>query len=675
MIDFADIATEEEWRFYFRLIGSGGVLRSIAPRPITPSWEWVCKEGRAPDGQPFNGDEIPWAKGVCDAWDDPSIHEIVMVWGTRLGKTMTALQLVAKAMGTNPLPGLFATANQDLAARTTKEKIYKVLAAVRETRSQLPPEKMRSSKVIRLRESSWPVIWSGSNTMLADWGACYGWANEVSKWDIKKSGDGVAKAGDTLAQFIERFKEFWHNRKIIFECSPGLKGQCKISRKFEESNQCRYHVPCPNCGKFQILKLGTGDGTGGIEFDKLPDGRSDPDLAARTAKYICEHCRKPIRDEQRRLMMRGGVWAPKGCTVDKKGKLCGKPERTCDIWGGQLSSLYSLQMRWGDIARKFIEVKRTPALLQVFVNDWLAETWEPYHIKSEPEEAADRLSTDDEPGIMPKWSTWLFATVDVQAEYFKWMHVAAGPGEQVAIVDRGICDTWEEVYEHCINRAVPHEDGGPALMPCLSLIDSGDGKKTDEVYQKCREWSRIDRLVLPCKGDNTDSGASYVKKTIIPEQHKSRTLKRQALRAQGAIVIRVNSYWHEPIIQRWLSSRRPGEFDSLSIPRELCEDDDFIRELCNGAQSDNPSKMNPDRLLWCKRWGNEANDFRDCLKYGRCAIDVKFRGNWRVAERRQPTNTELAEAATKTTGNQLASSPGYRGHGRRIRLKSWRPAR
>ena len=209
-------------------------------------------------------------------------------------------------------------------------------------------------------------------------------------------------------------------------------------------------------------------------------------------------------------------------------------------------------------------------------------------------------------------------------------------------------------------------------MPCLTLIDSGDGKKTDEVYAKCREWSRPDRTVLPCKGDNTDSGASYVKKTIVPEQHKSRTLKRQALRAQGAVVIRVNSFWHEPILQRWLSERTPGNFDSLSIPAELCEDIDFVRELCNGAQSDNPSKMNPDRLLWVKRWDDEPNDFRDCLKYCACAIDVKFRGNLRAAERRQVANT-VAVVAERPAMQQSERLPI--GRGRRPRMLRHRERR
>ena len=617
------------------------VKSAFAPRPFLPTWEWVCANGRTHEAQPFDATQMPWAKGVCEAWDDPNVREVVMMWGTRLGKTMISLQLVAKTFATDPKNGIFASSTEGLAKRTADEKLYKVLAAIQQTRKLLLPEHLRTVKEIRISDCTWPVVWSGSNSMLADWGAHYGWANEVSKWVDKKTADGVGKQGDTLSQFEERFKDYYQTRKVLFECSPGLKGKCKIEAKYLQSNQCRYHVPCPHCKSYQVLKMGTGDGTGGIVFDKARDGRLDAELAQRTAAYECERCHKRIKDEDRWRMMRCGQWVPKGCRVDKKGKLCGKPERSCEIWGGQLSSLYSLQLRWGNIARKFVECLKNPAQLQVFKNDWLAETWEPFFIKSEPDEVADRLATADPVGIMPAWSTWLFAAVDVQAEYFKWILIAAGPGERVAVVARGACDTWAEVYDQCVNKATQHADGGAALMPCLTLIDSGDGKKTDEVYKQCRAWSRGNRLVIPCKGANNDMGGEPYQKVVIGDGTKkgTKTQRRQALKFQGVMRIRVNAFYYEPIVQRWLDSRLPEENDSLSVPAELCADSEFIRELCNGVQSGQPSKMDPHRLLWVPRWDNEPNDYRDDLKYGRCAIDVKFRGNWEVAKTRQPANT------------------------------------
>lgn len=654
----------------------------IAPlraRPHHRSWDWVCKHGRTYQGKAFDGERMPWAEGVFDALDDPNVREVVLMWGTRLGKTMIGLEWMAKVMSTDPLPGILGTATEGLVKRTMRHKVYPTLENIRSTNRQLLPKRFRNNHEIRLAESTWSVVWSGSDTMLADTDARYGWANEIDKWDTSVTESGQGKEGDPLAQFAERLKD-WPDRKELYECSPSLEGRSRIARKFLESDQRHFYVPCPHCGERFVLRMGSSDpDSGGLKFDKDDDGNLDPDTARETARYVCHNskCRKEIHDEHRFRMMRSGVWAPKGCTVDKKGKVCGTPERTCKVAGYQLSSLYSLQLRWGDVAEAFVKAQANSRLLQMFVNGWLAETWEPYKVKSEPEEVAERLATDDEVGVMPAWSTWLFAAVDKQDEYFKWAKFAAGPGERVAVVEHGICDTWGELYEQCVNNPTRHADGGPDLLPCLTLIDSGEGRSTKEVYRKCKEWTRLDRLVAACKGANTDCGGEPFETKIIGPSTKSgsRTLKRKAIQAVGIIYYRVNSFYYEPVIDSWLYDRSPDQLDSLSIPREIADDEDFMNELCNCVQSDEPSKMNPDKVLWKKRRTDDPNDFRDVAKYARCAMDVKFRGNWRMVLKRQTTTEVQAPAPTPQPEPRRSTGRGIRSGGRRVSLSGRRLSR
>jgi phage terminase large subunit GpA-like protein len=652
------------------------VVSALRARLKPRSWDWICKNGRTYQGKAFDGERMPWSEGVFDALDDPNVREVVLMWGTRLGKTMIGLEWMAKVMSTDPLPGILGTATEGLVKRTMRHKVYPTLENIRSTDRQLLPKRFRNNHEIRLKESTWSVVWSGSDTMLADTDARYGWANEIDKWDTSVTESGQGKEGDPLAQFAERLKD-WPDRKELYECSPSLAGRSRIARKFLESDQRHYYVPCPHCGERFVLRMGSSDpDLGGLKFDKDGDGNLDPDVARETARYVCHNpkCRKEIHDEHRFRMMRSGKWAPRGCAVDKKGRLCGTPERTCTVAGFQLSSLYSLQMRWGDVAEAFVKAQANSRLLQMFVNGWLSETWEPYRVKSEPEEVAERIATDDEVGVMPEWSTWLFAAVDVQSEYFKWAKVACGPGERVAVVDRGICDTWAEVFDQCVDSPTRHADGGADLLPALTLIDSGEGKRTREVYAKCKEWSRTDRLVAAYKGANTDCGGERFEVKIIGPDTKAgtRTMKRQAIRAVGVVRYRGNSFYYEPIIQAWLDSRTPDQLDSLSIPREIASDERFMHELCNGVQSDQPSKMNPDKVLWVKRWPDDPNDFRDCLKMARCAMDVKFRCNWRMAAKRQIGFSEIVPSAVAP--QLVAADSGHR-RKRRITLKRWRPSR
>ena len=103
----------------------------------------------------------------------------------------------------------------------------------------------------------------------------------------------------------------------------------------------------------------------------------------------------------------------------------------------------------------------------------------------------------------------------------------------------------------------------------------------------------------------------------------------------GLIRIRVNPYYYEPILQEQIDDGIPGLDGSHTLHADAINDMDFVRQLCNGAQAAEPSKMDPDRHLWVKRWANEPNDFRDCRKYARCLMDWKFERDWRRAARRQ----------------------------------------
>lgn len=617
------------------LLFDPAVLAAWEPNPDVRTWEWINENGRMQNGQPFDGDRVPWLEGVCDAYDDPIVRTLSLMWGTRLGKTSGAFQIMACKMATAPMPGLFSQSTQTLVKRTVTGKIYPILRSIEATREQLPIEKLQGWEKIKLSQSTWHVAWSGSATSLADIEAYYGHASEVDKWSFDEQQGGDAGEGDPLDQWDERFKEHWNSRKQIYECSPSTKRKSRIYKKLLGSNNCRFNVPCPKCKNRHVLRMGSADAaqSGGIVFDKLPDGSFDRDLAFSTARYVCEHCRKEIYNEQRFAMMRSGVWVPEGCYADKRGRVLGTPKRSQQHWGSQLSSLYSLQMGWGDIAAKSVESRGNPKSLQMFVNGWKAEVWEPHRSKSEPEEIAERLRTDDPAGVIPEWATWVFRGCDVQEEFMVHVTIAVGPGGRWQPIEAGVVDTWDELDE-IIKREYKHADGKGNLIAGLTLIDSAH--RTPEVYAFCQRHKGTEYLVMPCKGANTDCNGEAYQKIIIGDGTKSgnKRTKRLALAARGLIRIRVNPFHYEPLIQKELDETDDAK-RLLSLAAELADDLDFVTQLCNGVLSAEPSKTSPDHHLWIKRDPNQPNDMRDCLKYARCAADVKFRENWRRALHRQ----------------------------------------
>lgn len=631
------------------------ILPKFRPRPVTDSWEWICANGKTHEGVPFDGDMIPWCQGVCAALDDPETRVVALQWGTRLGKTTISHQWMACKASTSPRPGLLATSTQSLAERSVRNKIYPMLDHIPSTSRQLPHPRFRSLKEIRLSSSPWYVAWSGSDTQLADLSAFYGIGNEIDKWGFDEKLGGDAGEGDKLDLFFERFKEFY-NATILIECSPSTKRKSRIEKWRLRGNNCHYGVPCPRCGGSQELKLGKEGEPGGIRFDREPNGASDPQLARSTARYVCEHCEYEISDDERPLMMSRGVWVPAGCYADKRGRVKGTPSRGPRVWSSRLSSLYSLQLRWGDIAEAFVRSKAEAQELRNFVNGWLAETWEPYQSKTEPEQVGQRLSTETPRGVVPLGCTWLFAAVDRQVDHYVYLVLAVGPDEREHVVDHGTCEDSDYLEHNVIRRRYEHEDGGPALSPFLTLVDCGYRAK--EMYQFCQRFKGTEHNVFPIKGANTDCGGKPYERTVISAHAKNqRTQKALIKYGAGLLRFRCNPYYYEPIIQEQIDNLKPGEPSALTFHAECVNDTDFLRQLCNGAESEEPSKLDPNRHLWVKRWDNEKNDYRDTKKYARCAADVAFKGDWRRAEIRQgqprkPVQQAVSEPAKGRDGRE-----------------------
>lgn len=637
------------------------VLSSWEPRPDVRTWDWICENGRMHNGQPFDGDRVPWLEGVCDAYDDPITRTISLMWGTRLGKTSGAFQIMACMMSTAPMPGLYSSSTQSLVKRAVTGKIYPILKAIDATREQLLSE---STEKIRLQKSTWHVAWSGSATALADIEAYYGHAGEIDKWSFNELQGGDAGEGDPLDQWDERFKEYWESRKQIYECSPSTARKSRINKKVMASNNCRFQVACPRCRSRQVLKMGGADSaqTGGILFDKNTDGSLDVELARTTARYVCEHCRKEIYDEQRFRMMRGGVWVPEGCHADKRGRVLGTPKRSPRDWGSQLSSLYSLQMRWGDMAAKFVASRSDPRALQMFVNGWEAKVWEPYRVKSEPEQVAERLTTETAFGVIPAWATWLFASIDVQQDHFVACVEACGPDERTHTVAHYQLASFEEIERKIVFGEFEHEDAMGPLSPVATAIDCGFRPR--DVYRFCQAMRKklagTSRTVVAVKGANNDCAGEPFEIKIVARNKNLSEKNAKILAARGRLLIRirVSPYYYEPIIQEQLEEGLPGVAGGHSLHAEAINDMDFVRQLCNGAEAAEPSKMDPNRHLWVKRWANEPNDYRDCRKYARCLMDWKFDRDWRKADKRQPSvNQPRKQQVVATTSGSVDQEP------------------
>lgn len=364
------------------------VIEQFAPRPHVRTLDWAVSYARNEFGDPYSHSTYPHIGapgGPFDAVDCSQYFTVWLQWASRLGKTFLAQVAAMKIAHTNPCPMMFASVDEKLATEVTA-RTYKMLELCRPLRENLLPKNRRRQNFVDLRDCRMSIAWSRSVSTLADKPVKFGHANEVDKWEQTST----STEADPLKLFSDRFKQFPIYKRII-ESTPAMKQSSRVERGRLGSTNCSFWVPCPHCGKYQVLKMEH------LTWDKH-DGKSDKTVALQTARYVCPNCSGAILDNHRGQMMRGGVWIPEGCGCDDEwARECAKAWRETGAphWQGwkdspwttgtplrdgrdagyHLSSLYALARTWGEIAEEWVGCQRSPQNLRNFVNQWLAETW------------------------------------------------------------------------------------------------------------------------------------------------------------------------------------------------------------------------------------------------------------------------------------------------------------
>jgi phage terminase large subunit GpA-like protein len=449
------------------------------------------------------------------------------------------------------------------------------------------------------------LVMTGANSAvgLRSMAARYLFLDEVDAYpgDVEGEGDPI-----TLA--MARTRTF-ARRKVFLVSTPKITGMSRIESAYEESDQRKYWVPCPTCREFQILK-----------FAQLRWPKGDP----QSAVYICEHCGQEIRNHQKQSMLARGEWRA-GAKGDG---------RTA---GFHISSLYSPVgwFSWGDAAKQFEQAQKNPALLQVFVNTVLGETWTLLGEAPEWQKLYDRRE-DYKVGLVPRGGLFLTAGADVQKDRIEVEIAAWGRGKESWSVDYRVFEgdtsraaVWEKLTG-LLNESFTTESG--LELPIMQLaVDSGFA--TIEVYQWAR---RQGGRVLVIKGDSRTP-------SLIGSASPVEVGPMGAKLKRGVRVWPVNSGMAKEELYRWLRQDRPTDEDvakGIPFPSGYCHfprySEEYFKQI-TAEQLVTKIVKGYRRHEWQKM--RERNEALDCRVYaraaaGRVGIDRFQEKHWTDLERR-----------------------------------------
>lgn len=240
----------------------------------------------------------------------------------------------------------------------------------------------------------------------------------------------------------------------------------------------RWHVPCPECGKFVVLAWSKDNTelpvTGAEAWAKWDeeargeDGRWNLERVERSMRFECPGCGFHIKEEHKTKLNREGKWIPT--------KPAPKTWRSY-----HLPSWYSPSpsTTFGLMATTFLESMHSLDGLHGWINGNAAEPWVG---GAESQRRTEIILTGDAEPVAAE--TVRILTVDCQGSspHFYWIARdwdAKGSGAS-RLVEAGTCEDWETLRETQARLGIGDIWVG---------VDSGF--QATRVYQECLRWGSL----------------------------------------------------------------------------------------------------------------------------------------------------------------------------------------
>lgn len=293
-----------------------------------------------------------------------------------------------------------------------------------------------------------------------------------------------------------RTKQWGTRRKIGAFSTPIEFHSSTIYKRFLLGDQCEYFMPCPICGKFQMLVDNDFAGNHGLRVEKYDDKEM--------VYYLCEYCHDAIFETQKTSMIKAGRWEPKT-----------KPERLRRSF--HMNALIAMYggFSWLDYYTAWKKMHRTPDGMRVFTNHHRGmphiDAGTRPKLETVLENRGKYRAGTVQPGVL-----YLTAFVDVQRgsksdpenpPRLEMEVLGIGAGYRTwsvtyqrfeGAVDDPYSGAWEDMHQWALKNELTFErrEDGYKFTVAIILIDSGDGESSDVVYRFCQRWSNT----FPSKG-------------------------------------------------------------------------------------------------------------------------------------------------------------------------------
>lgn len=585
------------------------------PDPITPT-ELAIAE-RILDAKwsgmpgPFTIEMTPYAREILDAFADPDVRRIYYIASRQVSKTTTIENMLAFAARQAPGPALLV-----LPSESKGVKQFERFKAMFDASPQLAQEKTQYKSDwrkdgIQLRRMLIGLAWAGGGATLKGDPIRYLILDEVAAYAMLKDGHPAEIAIPATNTF--------HNSKIVFATTPTTSDELAW-QGFESSDKCRYWVPCPRCDVYQTLEFNR-------DTLRWPEDVDDPDQIESNdlASYHCKHCEGEIHHEEKVDILMRGKWVPEKASIDiHTGEVTGKKKTA--YRGFQISALYSVWVKFSEVAAAFLRLKRA-GLLQTFYNTWLGEPWEDRQI-SVPETAVEQIVRPYKLRTVPEGVKRVVASADVQwsGGNHLWYGIRGyGAEGESWLLDCGRID--EDLEESDLVKLARYLEGPEWLQETghvveICCVDSGDGNRTPEIYDLA---IRFPALIRPTVGRD------QLESPVLTTAHEKSDGRRKF---PGAVMLtKVNTDHYKKRLSGkigtasgfWIPEDAPVAYQRAIVSEQR------VREVQGQTV----------KYRWKRKVGFGANHYWDMEVYNAAAADLRLFA--RRIKRDEPAGPQVRE--------------------------------
>jgi phage terminase large subunit GpA-like protein len=410
-----------------------------------------------------------YQRGIMDAISDPRLRDIVVMAGAQVGKTEMLLNVIGFHIHHDPSPILLVQPTLEMAQAFSKDRLAPMLRDTPALKGSVKDPRSRDAN-----NTTTHKVFTGGHISLVGSNSAAGLASRPIRVvlcdEVDRYPPSAGSEGSPILLARKRSATF-HNRKMVMVSTPTNKGASMIESQYEESDKRQYFVPCEDCGTVQTLKWSN------VKWDK-----DKPE----TAYYACDSCGSVWDDAKRNRSVRKGEWV---ATADFTG-----------VAGFHITGLYSPWTMLADAVRDFLIAKKAPDTLRVFVNTFLAETWE------DAGETVGDIRFDDREeefgANIPDDIVVITAGIDVQDDRLELELVGWGRDEEswsldykTLYGDPSTPHLWNDLDN--ILKASYTTESGRQLGIRAACVDSG-GHYTQAVYNFVRP--REGRRIFAIKG-------------------------------------------------------------------------------------------------------------------------------------------------------------------------------